>query len=152
VAEIQFISNMEEFLEFNQIIHLLKDQMEYIGAPKTNEQIMNTFKLAFQSETAKLIVVQDKGHPIGFMFFNIAIGMESGGKYIWLNEMHVHREYRGKGYGTMLFNYLKQWAESHGILRIIGMTDESEPQTMHFYAQQDADLYPQQIFSYKTQK
>ncbi|QMS84630.1 GNAT family N-acetyltransferase [Candidatus Xianfuyuplasma coldseepsis] len=152
MAEIKFIHNMEEFLEYNQIIKLLRDQMDYIESPKTNEEIMNTFKMAFRSETAKLMVLHKNGHPVGFIFFNIAIGMESAGKYIWLNEMHVHSAYRGKGYGTQLFNRLKDYCVENGILRILGMADDSESQTLHFYQNQDCKTYPQQIFSYHIKK
>ena len=152
MTEVKFISTMEEFLEYNQIIKLLEDQMEFIGSPKTNHQIMETFKLAFGSETAKLMILHQSGHPIGFMFFNVSIGMESAGKYIWLNEMHIHKEYRGKGYGTVLFEHLKSWCRSEGIKRIIGLTDEENIRTINFYHKQGCTTYPQQVFSYHIEK
>jgi len=152
MIEIKFIQNMEEFLEFNQIIKLLQDQMEYIQSPKTNEQIMETIRLAFTTESAKLIVAHKQGHPVGFIFFNVSIGMESGGKYVWLNEMHVHSEYRNKGYGGLLFDFLKQWCEKEGIVRILGMADQSEARTLHFYQNQGCNTSTQEVFSYSTKE
>lgn len=147
MAEISVIHDMNDFLEFNQIISLLKDQMEYIGSPKTNEEIMKTITLALSSDTAHIIVIHEGGHPIGFVYFNVAIGMESAGKYVWINEMHVHKDYRSKGYGTELFEALKKWCKEHDVLRIMGMADESEEDTLRFYQKQGNKTYSQQIFS-----
>lgn len=147
MAEIKLIQDMADFLEYNQLIHLIQDQMEYIGSPKTNEQVMDTFKLAFASENAQIIVLSDNGYPVGFVYFNVSIGMESAGKYLWLNEMHIHSEYRGKGYGSMLFDELKLWAKEHDVLRIMGMADKTEARTLEFYKKQGCNTYPQEIFS-----
>lgn len=145
--EIHMVETMTDFLEYNQIIHLLQDQMEYIGSPKTNEQIVDTIKMALGSDNVKLMVISESGHPVGFVFFNVSIGMESAGKYVWLNEMHVHREYRGKGYGSLLFDELKSWCEKHGVLRIMGMADQTEQRTLNFYKKQGSTIYSQEIFS-----
>lgn len=147
MPQIEMINNMSDFLEYTQIIKLLQDQMEYIGSPKTNEQIMSIFKLAFASEHAKLMGISESGHMIGFIFFNISIGMESAGKYVWINEMHIHKEYRNKGYGTMLFAALRSWCEEQGIVRIMGMADDSEQRTLDFYRKQQCVSYSQEIFS-----
>lgn len=147
MADIHVIRNMEEFLEYNQLIQLVQDQMEFIGHPKTNKQVMETFALALNHEGAHLIVLSEQSHPVGFVFFNVAIGMESAGKYVWLNEMHIHKEYRNKGFGTKLFDALKDWCEAEGVLRIMGMADETERDTLRFYRRQGCDTYPQEIFS-----
>jgi GNAT superfamily N-acetyltransferase len=147
MAEFHVIHSMEEFLEYNQLIQLVQDQMDYIGHPKTNEQIMETFRLAIAQDSAHLIVLSEHSHPVGFVYFNVAIGMESAGKYVWLNEMHIHKEYRNKGYGTRLFDALKNWCAKEGVVRIMGMADESETGTLRFYQHQGCETYPQQIFS-----
>lgn len=36
---VSFIHNVTEFLDYTQLISLLQDQMEYIGSPKTNEEL-----------------------------------------------------------------------------------------------------------------
>lgn len=138
---------MTDFLDYNHLIHLVQDQMNYIGAPKTNEQIVQTVRLALSNENAHLMIISDNGYPVGFIFFNVSIGMESGGKYAWLNEMHVHSEYRGKGYGSQLFDGLKSWCKEQNVLRIMGMADESEKRTLRFYQKQGCNTYSQEIFS-----
>lgn len=147
--EVTFINDLSEFLEYNQIVSLLQDQMVYIGSPKTNSEIINTITLAFKTESSKLMVLSEHGHIIGFAFINVAIGMESAGKYAWLNEMHIHRSYRSKGYGAILLDELKKWCKNNDIKRIIGLADESEKRTIEFYKKNGAEIYPQQVLSIK---
>ncbi len=150
--EVSFINNMTEFLEATQIVSLLKDQMEYIGSPKTNEQLIKTINLVFKNENSYLLVISDVGHIIGFAFFNICIGMESAGKYLWLNEMHVHQNYRSKGFGGILFDEMKKWCHENDVVRIMGMSDKSEERTINFYRKHGADIYSQKIISLKLEK
>ncbi len=149
MVDVSIIHNESEFLDHNQIILLLKDQMDFIGSPKTNQEILDIIKLMFKSEQAKLMVIGKQGHVIGFCFFNVSIGMESAGKYIWLNEMHIHKAYRSKGYGTILFSKLQEWCKENDIVRIMGMMDESEVRTRKFYETQKAEIFTQDVFSLK---
>lgn len=150
--EVKFINTMDEFLEATQIVLLLKDQMEYVGSPKTNEELMETIKLTFKNDNSKLLVISENSHIIGFAFFNICIGMESSGKYLWLNEMHIHTEYRSKGYGKILFDEMVKWCEENKIVRIMGITDKDEERTQNFYLQRGAEIYPKDIISMKLKK
>ena len=150
--EVKFVNSMDEFLDTTQIISLLKDQMEYIGSPKTNEQLMKTIQLAFKNENAHLLVLSDNSHVIGFAFFNICIGMESAGKYLWLNEMHIHKNYRSKGYGSILYEEITKWCRENEVVRIMGMASETELRTKKFYETQGAEIYSQDIISFKLEK
>lgn len=150
--EVNFVNCMDEFLETTQIVSLLKDQMEYIGSPKTNDQILKTIQLAFKHENAHLLVISENSHVIGFAFFNICIGMESAGKYLWLNEMHIHKNYRSKGIGGILFKAMVKWCEENDVVRIMGMADESEVRTKNFYIKEGAEIYPQDIISLKLKR
>jgi GNAT superfamily N-acetyltransferase len=149
MVEVKFINTMEEFLEATQIVSLLKDQMNYIGSPKTNEQLMKTIQLAFKTESSKLLVISENSHVIGFAFFNVCIGMESAGKYLWLNEMHIHQNYRSRGYGKILFDTLAQWCKENEVVRIMAMMDASEEKTKNFYKKLNFDIYGQDIISLK---
>lgn len=147
--KVEFVDTIEQFLEHTQIITLLKDQMVYIGSPKTNQELINTIKLVLNAENSYLMVISDEGHIIGFAFFNICIGMESAGKYLWLNEMHILKGYRSKGYGAILYEEMRKWCEENHIVRIMGMADEKEVRTKAFYEKMGADIYRQDIISMK---
>lgn len=147
MIQTKIINNMSEFTDYTQIVTLLKEQMEFIGTPKTREDIKLTIKLMFDTKYAYLMVLENNGYLYGFVFFNIAIGLQSSGKYLWLNEMHIHSQYRGKGYGTMLFNGLKEWAKENDVIRIMGIVDNVDPRTRHFYFKQGTEVYTEEIFS-----
>lgn len=147
--EVVMINNMTEFLEYTQIVSLLKDQMEYIGTPKSSEEIKQTIKLMFTTDYAKLMVLSNHSMLIGFVFFNISIGLQSGGKYLWINEMHIHKHFRGQGYGTILFGELKNWASKNNVLRIMGIVDDIDKRTKNFYVKQGTEIIREDILSLK---
>ena len=149
MIQTKIVNNMSEFFEYTQIVTLLKEQMEYIGTPKTNEEIKATIRLMFETEHAKLMVLENNGLLIGFVFFNVAIGLQSSGKYLWLNEMHINSQFRGKGYGTILFQGLKEWAVENDIVRIMGIVDNVDPRTRQFYLKQGTEVYNEEILSIK---
>lgn len=93
------------------------------------------------------MVLENNGVLIGFVFFNISIGLQSSGKYLWLNEMHINKQYRGMGYGTLLFNDLKAFAKSQNIVRIMGIVDQIDERTRHFYIKQGTSVSQEEIFS-----
>ena len=147
MIQTKIINNMTEFSDYTQIVSLLKEQMEYIGTPKTRENIKDTIKLMFKTDHTNLMVLENNGHLYGFVFFNVAIGLQSSGKYLWLNEMHIHSAYRGKGYGTMLFDGLKAWAKDNGVCRIMGIIDNVDSRTRDFYLKQGTEVYKEEILS-----
>jgi GNAT superfamily N-acetyltransferase len=149
LIQVEMIETMEQFFDHTQIILLLKDQMEYIGSPKSNDELLKTITLALKTDSAHLMVISENGNTLGFAFFNIAIGMESSGKYLWLNEMHIHKDYRSKGYGAVLIDKMKEWCKENKVVRIMGMADESEKRTLQFYQKQGAETYSQDIISIK---
>lgn len=149
MIQTKMINTMSEFFEYTQIVTLLKEQMDYIGTPKTSEEIKQTIKLMFDTDHTNLMVLENNGLLYGFVFFNIAIGLQSSGKYLWLNEMHINKQYRGKGYGTMLFNGLKEWAEENNVVRIMGIVDNVDPRTREFYIKQGTEVYTEEILSIK---
>lgn len=147
MLDVAIIHNEREFLEHTQIVSLLKAQMEFIGTPKTNQELIETIRYAFTTDHAKLMVISKLGHVLGFCFFNVSVGMVSGGKYIWINEMHIHKDYRSKGYGSILYRKLQDWCKENDIKRIMGMVEESEERTLNFYKKQNAEIYKSTIFS-----
>lgn len=149
MIQTKLINTMSEFIEYTQIITLLKQQMQHIGTPKSNEEIKETIKLMFETDRTYLMVIENNGLLIGFVFFNVAIGLQSSGKYLWLNEMHINEQFRGKGYGSMLFKDLMKWAKENNIVRIMGIVDNVDPRTRQFYLKQGTEILKEEILSIK---
>jgi len=84
---------------------------------------------------AKLLVLSegDGAGPVGFAFFNVGSGLESGGDYLWLNEIHVAERYRGQGGGRRMMGFLADWARRHRIQAIYGICAVSNHDAQSFY-------------------
>ena len=84
---------------------------------------------------AKLLVLSDGdgAEPVGFAFFNVGSGLESGGDYLWLNEIHVSERYRGQGGGRRMMDFLADWARRNRIRAIYGICAESNHGAQSFY-------------------
>lgn len=75
---------------------------------------------------AKLLVLSegDRAEPVGFAFFNVGAGLESGGDYLWLNEIHVSER---------MMDFLADWARRNRIRAIYGICAESNHGAQSFY-------------------
>ena len=122
MTEVVMISSIIDSTNDERIIDLIRDQMNYINSPKTRNDIISIFKLVFKYETTKLFVIKNNDKPIGFAFFNISIGIESAGKYAWINEIHIHKKYRNNGYGSILFKAIIEWCKNNHIVKTIKVT------------------------------
>ena len=76
--------------------------------------------------TAKLLVLSegDGAEPVGFAFINVGSGLESGGDYLWLNEIHVTER---------MMDFLADWARRNRIRAIYGICAESNHGAQSFY-------------------
>ena len=56
--------------------------------------------------------------PCGYALLAEKFSHEAGGRELWLEELYLRQEARGKGLGSAFFAYLKPWAAQAGFLRI----------------------------------
>lgn len=72
----------------------------------------------FQKQSAKVIIGEYLGVPVGFSLFfhNFSTFMGRAGLYI--EDIFVYPEYRGKGFGKALFLYLANLAHEEGCGRM----------------------------------
>lgn len=72
----------------------------------------------FERKAAEVAFVMDKGKEVGFVlyFHNFSTFVGKSGMYI--EDLFVYPEYRGKGYGKALFNYVVNKAKKEGLGRV----------------------------------
>ncbi len=87
------------------------------------------FKSAFESAInnnpyIKLYILEIEGIIAGYAAIAVTFTTEGGGKTVWLDELYIKPEYRGKGLGRELIGFLK----SDGIIKRIRLeiTPENE--------------------------
>lgn len=134
MKEVVVYNKHEEILNDESILKLIIAQMEHIGASRSREKIIETLKVVFDaSKRTYILVIKENKVAKGFAFFNICTGIETGGDYIWLNELHVKHNERGKGYGKIVLAKLEQWASERNIKKILGIAYEDEDNVELFY-------------------
>lgn len=72
----------------------------------------------FQRRTAEVLIAEEAGEPVGFALFfhNFSTFLGRGG--IYLEDLYVRPEWRGKGFGKALLKKLAQLAIQRGCGRL----------------------------------
>ncbi len=99
-----------------KIADLLMGQMESIGTNDAYELLIDAINLTLENGSpAEIFVAEMDGSIIGAAFLNVGISMTKGGRYIWLNDLYVHKEYRNQGIAKKILLKVIYWAESQSI-------------------------------------
>ena len=87
--------------------------MEFLGERKTRKDVKSVVEASLKKGSSAFIFLLYTGDkkPAGVCFFNVCLGVQSGGRYIWINEIFVKEEYRGIGYGKAMLEYLENFAK-----------------------------------------
>ncbi|MFC0469349.1 GNAT family N-acetyltransferase [Halalkalibacter kiskunsagensis] len=99
-----------------RIANLFMGQIEPIGPKDAYEQLLITLDLALQKDSqAHIFVAEKEGTLVGAAFLNVALSIDKGGHYIWLNDLYVHQEHRNQGIAKKLLLQVIYWAEQKQI-------------------------------------
>ncbi len=97
-------SDKNEYIEMGENFYC-SDAVSH-KIPKEN------FESAFESAInnnpfIKLYILENEGIIAGYATIAVTFTTEGGGKTIWLDELYIKPEYRGKGLGRELIGFLK---------------------------------------------
>jgi len=70
---------------------------------------------------------------IAFAFANRGTGLESGGGYLWVNELFVTGEHRRRAVASTLLASLEAWARERNLKRIILATNPTNHTALALY-------------------
>lgn len=113
--EIYKVSNDADSALRKKISDLLFLKMENIGSDDPLERIEHALDLTLQEgSSAHIFVAEEDNRIVGIAFFNIGISVKKGGKYVWLNDLYVHPDYRNRGIAKKILLKLIHWAEGEG--------------------------------------
>ena len=111
----------------------LGQQREDISAP-LNEAYLSAFKQINTDPNNELIVVEDEQQLVGMLQLTfIPYLTHIGSSRCLIEGVRIHKEYRGKGLGTIFFKWAIARAESKNC-RIVQLTsDKQRPDAIRFY-------------------
>ncbi|MDY0318130.1 MAG: GNAT family N-acetyltransferase [Candidatus Izemoplasmatales bacterium] len=105
--------------ESKLILEFIKGIAEY---EKLSDQVTTTeeelYNSIFVEKSAKVIIAFLDDIPVGFALFFYNFSTFKGRKGLYLEDLFVYKQYRGKGIGNALFNYLLSEAKKNNCGRM----------------------------------
>ena len=95
---------------------------------------MAGLRLILETPSAgRVFVLRDGGRVVGMVNLLVTISTFLGGKAIGLEDLIVHRDYRGRGGATALLEFASQFAKLNGAKRITLLTDPANEPAIRLY-------------------
>ena len=107
----------------------------------SDEQFAKTFEEALASdELISLMFFEVDGMPVGFANLMTIYSVWAHGKALILDDLYLHPEVRGKGYGKQALESIEKFAVERGCKRLQFQSEVTNPNAMEFYISQGYSL------------
>src|SRR6058998_2935122 len=101
--------------------------------PDKHKQLRG-LRLTFeQPSRGRVFVLRRDGVIVGMINLLFTISTAEGGFVILLEDLVVHKQYKGHGYGAKLLNHAIEFARQKNFLRITLLTDRPENVAQEFF-------------------
>jgi GNAT superfamily N-acetyltransferase len=94
--------------------------------PNKDKQLRGLRLIFEQPNRGRVFVLRRNNAIVGMINLLFTISTAEGGFVMLLEDLVVHDEYRGKGYGSMLLEHAVEFARQKNFLRITLLTDRPE--------------------------
>ena len=114
------------FSLFSEVQNLHARALPQVFKPSKKDQPNQSFRALFnkslESSNKHLIIGFAEQQPVGYILFETHAGKRSGSQkpqpFIYITHIVVTETQRGKGYGSIFIQYVKETAKKHNIQRI----------------------------------
>ena len=133
-----------------ELTDLLRDlfQQEADFQPDPEKQMRGLRLILEQPARGRIFVLRNERMIIGMINLLITISTAEGGFVLVLEDLVVHREHRGSGYGSRLLEHAIGFAREKNFLRITLLTDNPD-EMRKFYLKHgfvESDMQPMRFF------
>jgi GNAT superfamily N-acetyltransferase len=101
--------------------------------PDREKQISGLRTILDEPELGKLFVLRVDGQVAGMANALITISTAEGGRALLLEDVIIHRDHRGGGFGRQLVEHVLHWAKLRGIVRVTLLADRDNQPALDFY-------------------
>ncbi|MEO5719086.1 MAG: GNAT family N-acetyltransferase [Chthoniobacterales bacterium] len=101
--------------------------------PDKAKQLRGLRLIFEQPNRGRVFVLRRDRTIVGMMNLLFTISTAEGGFVLLLEDLVVHREHRGHGYGSMLLDYAIEFARQKNFRRITLLTDRPELRSQSFF-------------------
>jgi len=118
-----------------QLTDLLLDlfSIEEEFTPDPEKQLAGLRLILERPHLGRIFVLRSNKRIIGMVSLLITVSTALGGFALWLEDLIVHKDFRGVGLGSRLLSYAIDYAREKGFSRITLLTDCIAPGTLSFY-------------------
>ena len=130
-----------------ELVELLSDlfSMEKDFVPDEVKQERGLKLILEEPSRGRIFVLRNDHQIIGMINLLITISTAEGGFVLLLEDVVVHREHRGQGYGSKLLEHAVKFAKQKNFLRITLLTDRDNEASKRFYIDRgfvESDMIP----------
>lgn len=121
--------------DLNALVELTMElfRMEQDFHPDRARQEHGLRLILEQPSRGRIFVLRTAHKIIGMANLLITISTAVGGFALVLEDVIIHPDHRGHGYGTLLMNHVIQFAREKGFKRITLLSDKSEESAQRFF-------------------
>jgi len=117
-ATLEDLPRLTDFL-----IELFSVEEDFV--PDRPKQMRGLRLILEEPSRGRIFVLRHDGAIVGMINLLFTISTAEGGFVILLEDLVIHRDYRGQGFGDQLLQYALDYATQKGFLRITLLTDRS---------------------------
>ena len=108
--------------------------------PDVEKQVRGLSALVAGPQGRACVLVAEQGGMIaGMATVQTQISTAEGGRVGLVEDVVVHRDFRGRGIGTRLIEAVVDWARSHGLTRLQLLADRDNHRALDLYASRGWD-------------
>jgi GNAT superfamily N-acetyltransferase len=105
--------------------------------PDKEKQLRGLRLIFEQPSRGRVFVLRQNGAIVGMINLLFTISTAEGGFVILLEDLVIHKQYQGKGYGSKLLQHAIDFAKQKNFLRITLLTDRPENLAQEFFRHHD---------------
>lgn len=125
------------------LIDLFSQERDFV--PDRDKQTRGLRLILEQPNRGRVFVLRNEHKIVAMINLLITISTAEGGFVLLLEDLVVHHEHRGHGYGTRLLHYAMDFARERGFSRITLLTDKPNRRSQDFYLRHgfvESDMIP----------
>src|ERR1700745_4459420 len=121
--------------DLDELSEMLGDLFAQEGdfRPDKERQLRGLRLIFEQPSRGRVFVLRRNGAIVGMINLLFTISTAEGGFVILLEDLVVHRQYQGQGYGNKLLEHAIDFAKKKNFLRITLLTDRPENVAQAFF-------------------
>lgn len=113
------------------LMNLLEEEQDFV--PDREKQMHGIQLILEEPSRGRIFIVRNEHTIIGMVNLLFTISTAEGGFVILMEDVVIHPDHRGQNYGSMLIEYVIQFARDKDFRRITLLTDKiSEPSQRFF--------------------